>query len=99
MKEQIASLQADNKAKDEAHAAKIKQMKINSDLESALIGSKAKNVTEVKALIKDLDKAELQDDGSIKELEEQIAALKSLIAIYSRKLLLQSQTSKDFIPE
>ena len=76
MKEQIASLQADNKAKDEAHAAEIKQMKINSALESALIGSKAKNVTAVKALIKDLDKAELQDDGSIKGLEEQIAALK-----------------------
>ena len=76
MKEQIASLQADNKAKDEAHAAEIKQMKINSALESALIGSKAKNVTAVKALIKDLDKAELQDDGSIKGLEEQRAALK-----------------------
>ena len=76
MKEKIASLQADNKAKDEAHAAEIKQMKINSALESALIGSKAKNVTAVKALIKDLDKAELQDDGSIKGLEEQIAALK-----------------------
>lgn len=76
MKEQIASLQADNKAKDEAHAAEIKQMKINSALESALIGSKAKNVTAVKALIKDLDKAELQDDGSIKGLEDQIAALK-----------------------
>ena len=76
MKEKIASLQADNKAKDEAHVAKIKQMKINSALESALIGSKAKNVTAVKALIKDLDKAELQDDGSIKGLEEQIAALK-----------------------
>ena len=63
MKEKIASLQADNKAKDEAHVAKIKQMKINSALESAL-------------LIKDLDKAELQYDGSIKGLEEQIAALK-----------------------
>ena len=76
MKEQIATLQAENKSKDEAHAAEIKQMKINSTLESALIGSKAKNLTAVKALIKDLDKAELQDDGSIKGLEEQIAALK-----------------------
>ncbi len=76
MKEQIATLQAENKSKDEAHAAEIKQMKINSALESALIGSKAKNLTAVKALIKDLDKAELQDDGSIKGLEEQIAALK-----------------------
>ena len=76
MKEQIASLQAENKSKDEAHAAEIKQMKINSALESALISSKAKNLTAVKALIKDLDKAELLDDGSIKGLEEQITALK-----------------------
>ena len=76
MKEQIATLQAENKSKDEAHAVEIRQMKINSALESALISSKAKNLTAVKALIKDLDKAELQDDGSIKGLEEQIAALK-----------------------
>lgn len=76
MKEQIASLQAENKAKDEAHATEIKQMKINSALESALISSKAKNVTAVKALIKDLDKAELLDDGSIKGLDEQIKELK-----------------------
>ena len=75
MKKQIEDLQADNKAKDEAHAAEIKQMKIDSAIESALTGAKAKNNTAVKALLKDLDKAELADDGTIKGLAEQIEAL------------------------
>jgi hypothetical protein len=75
MKKQIETLQADNKAKDEAHAAEIKQLKIDAAIESALTGAKAKNNTAVKALLKDLDKAELADDGTIKGLAEQIEAL------------------------
>lgn len=75
MKQQIATLQADNKAKDEAHAAEIKQLKIDAAVDAALTGAKAKNITAVKALLKDLDKAELADDGTIKGLSEQIAAL------------------------
>lgn len=75
MKQQIATLQADNKAKDDAHAAEIKQLKIDAAIDSALTGAKAKNNTAVKALLKDLDKAELADDGTIKGLAEQIEAL------------------------
>ena len=75
MKKQIETLQADNKAKDEAHAAEIKQLKIDSAVDAALGDAKAKNKVAVKALLKDLDKAELADDGSIKGLAEQIAAL------------------------
>lgn len=75
MKQQIATLQADNKAKDDAHAAEIKQLKIDAAIESALTGAKAKNNTAVKALLKDLDKAELGEDGTIKGLAEQIEAL------------------------
>lgn len=75
MKQQIATLQADNKAKDEAHAAEIKQLKIDAAIDSALTGAKAKNNTAVKALLKDLDKAELAEDGTIKGLAEQIGAL------------------------
>ena len=56
MKQQIAKLQADNKAKDEEHAAEIKQLKIDAAIDSALTGAKAKNNTAVKALLKDLDK-------------------------------------------
>ncbi len=75
LKEQIETLQADNKAKDDAHAAEIRQLKIDNAVESALNGAKAKNALAVKALLKDLDKAELAEDGTIKGLAEQIAAL------------------------
>ncbi len=98
MKEQIASLQAENKAKDEAHAAEIRQMKINSALESALISSKAKNLTAVKALIKDLDKAEFQDDGSIKGLEEQITALKKSDSYLFEEAVVTKPSFKGFQP-
>ena len=75
MKQQIATLQADNQAKDEAHAAEIKKLKVDNAIETALTGAKAKNILAVKALLKDIDKAELLEDGSIKGLAEQIEAL------------------------
>ena len=75
LKQQIATLQADNKAKDDAHAAEIKQLKIDSAIDAALGDAKAKNKIAVKALLKDLDKAEFADDGTIKGLAEQIEAL------------------------
>ena len=76
LREQIATLQADNKAKDEAHNTEIKQLKIDSAVLTALTGAKAKNNTAVKALLKDLDKAEFAEDGTIKGLAEQIEVLK-----------------------
>lgn len=75
MKKQIADLQTENKTKDEAHAAEIKRLKIDAAVETALIAAKAKNTTAAKALLKDLDKAELADDGTVRGLSEQIAAL------------------------
>ena len=75
LKKQIEDLQNDNKTKDEAHAAEIHQLKVNNAIESALTGAKAKNALAVKALLKDLDKAELAEDGTVKGLAEQIAAL------------------------
>ena len=98
MKQQIAALQADNKAKDEAHAAEIKQMKINSAVDTLLLNSKAKNTIAVKALLKDLDRAELLEDGSIKGLEEQIAALKKSDAYLFEDKQGQKQTFKGFQP-
>lgn len=77
LKSQISKLQAENKAKDEAHAAEVKELRINAAVEAALVSAKAKNITATKALIKDLDKAELLDDGTIKGLDEQIKTLKS----------------------
>ena len=64
LKKQIESLQAENKA-----------TKINGAIEKALTAAKALNVTAAKALLKDLDKAELSSDGTVKGLDEQIKAL------------------------
>lgn len=76
LKKKIENLQKDNKAKDDAHAAEIKQLKVDNAVESALLSAKAKNSVAVKALLKDLDKAELLEDGTIKGLAEQIEALR-----------------------
>lgn len=74
LKKQIETLQGENKAKDEAHAAELLKVRIDSDVEAALTEAKAKNHKAVKALL-DLEKAELGDDGKVKGLREQIAAL------------------------
>ena len=75
LKQQIETLQKNNEAKDEKHAAEIKQLKVDAAVNTALTAAKAKNIIAVKALLKDLDKAELLEDGSIKGLSEQIEAL------------------------
>ena len=74
LKQQITTLQNENKAKDKAHAAELLKVRIDSDVEAALTEAKAKNHKAVKALL-DLEKAELGDDGKVKGLREQIAAL------------------------
>lgn len=74
MKKQIETLQAENKTKDETHAAEIKQLKIDAAVDKALTKAKAKNTKAVKALL-DLDKAELAEDGSVKGLAEKVKAL------------------------
>lgn len=75
LKKQIEDLQKANKDAADAHAAEIKQMKIDTAIDAALTSASAKNKVAVKALLKDLDKAELADDGTIKGLAEQITAL------------------------
>jgi hypothetical protein len=75
LKKQIEDLQKANKDASEAHAKEIKQMKIDTAIDAALTSASAKNKVAVKALLKDLDKAEFADDGTIKGLAEQIAAL------------------------
>ena len=75
LKKQIETLQAENTAKDEAHAAEVLKLKIEAAVDAELGDAKAKNKAAVKALLKDLDKAEFGDDGKIKGLSEQISAL------------------------
>lgn len=74
LKKQIETLQNDNKAKDEAHAAELMKVRVDSDVEAALTEAKAKNHKAVRALL-DLTKPELGEDGKVKGLREQIAAL------------------------
>ena len=75
LKKQIETLQADNKAKDEAHAKELTQLKIDTAVEKALTDGGAKNIKAVKALL-DLADAKLSDDGTIKGLDNQIKTLK-----------------------
>ena len=75
LKKQIEQLQEDNKATVKKYEADIKKMQIDNAVQSALKDADVKNVTAVMALLKDLDKAELAEDGTIKGLSEQIQEL------------------------
>lgn len=92
LKKQISTLQTENKTKDEQHAAEIKQLKVDSAVNAALTAAKAKNLVAVKALLKDLDKAEILEDGSIKGLSEQIDAL---IKAEDSKFLFDTSSKKN----
>lgn len=88
LKKQIEDLQKDNKAKDDAHAEEIKQLKIDSAVDSAISGANGKNAKAIKALL-NLENAELDEDGSIKGLAEQIENLKK-----SDEYLFEAKESK-----
>ena len=75
LNKKITELQEENKTKDEAHQAEIKQMKFDTSLNAALSAAKARNPETVKPLLKAfLDKAEL-DGESIKGLDAEIKKL------------------------
>lgn len=71
LKSQINQLQKDNKLKDEKYIAEMKQFRVDIALDKALKNAKAKNAKAVKALL-ELNNVELNNDGSIKGLDEQI---------------------------
>ncbi len=76
LKAQIAALQQENQAKDEAHAAELKALKISNAVELALTGAKARNNVAAKALLGDfLAKAELDADGTVKGLADAVKKL------------------------
>lgn len=101
LKKQIETLQNDNKTKDEAHAAEIKQIKIDAAVDKALADAKAKNPKAVKALL-DLAKAEISDDGTIKGLDAQIKTLSeaedSKFLFDTNNTQNKNQNSKGFVP-
>ena len=72
---EITTLQQTNKDLADKHAAEIKQLKIDQAIERHLSAAKAKNTKAVKALL-DLENVELSEDGSIKNLDDQLKTLK-----------------------
>ena len=75
LKKQIEALQEDNKAAKQKYESDIKKMQIDNAVQSALKDAGAKNVTAIMALLKDIDKAELAEDGTVKGLADQIQSL------------------------
>jgi len=76
LRKQIETLQNENATTKQNHEAEIKKMKIDNALVNAIREAGGKNPTAISALIKDLDKAELLEDGTIKGLSEQLKTLK-----------------------
>lgn len=73
LKKSIADLQSKNATDKASYDAQVKQIKIDTAVEKALLGAKAKNVKAVKALL-DLEKADL-DGEAIKGLDDQLKKL------------------------
>lgn len=77
LQDQITQLQTANAQKDQEHAAEIKKIKIDNAVDKALMDAKAINPATVKPLLAAfLEKADLDDDGTIRGLVDEIGKLK-----------------------
>ena len=76
LKDKIKELEDSAKESEKTHAAEIQTLKINNAVDTALSGAKALNVKAVKALL-NLEGAELDEDGSVKGLADQIKTLQT----------------------
>ena len=76
LKDKIKELEDSAKESEKIHATEIQTLKINNAVDNALIGEKALNIKAVKALL-NLEGAELDENGSVKGLTDQIKALKT----------------------
>ena len=76
LKKQIEQLQKDNKSREEEYLAEMKKFKIDSAIDKALSSAGAKNNKSVKALLEDVEKFDIKEDGTIKGLEDQIKKIK-----------------------
>lgn len=71
---EIEKLRNDNKAAAENHAAEIRELKINSAVDKALAGAKAKTPKAVRAML-DMNAVKIDKDGNITGIDEQIKAI------------------------
>lgn len=76
LKQEIATMQKESEKREKAYKKDLHTQRVNSALDLALVSAKAKNVKAVKVLL-DLEKTELNDDGTIKGLDEQLKALET----------------------
>lgn len=74
LQQQIADLQKANEEQQKAHDAEITQLRLDNAVEAALLTAGAKNVKAVRALM-DADKLNLEKDGTVSGLSEQIKAI------------------------
>ena len=74
LKEQITTLQTENKQKETEHKAALTALRVDNAVSAVLTAAKAKNPKAVKALL-DLTKADLDDEGNVKGLADQISKL------------------------
>ena len=75
LKDKISELETAAKDAEKNHATELQTMKINNAVDTALLNAKALNSKAVKALL-NLEKAELDEDGTVKGLADQIKALR-----------------------
>lgn len=96
LKAEIAKLQDENKAVADRYKADIKALLVNSIVERDLFKAGAKNIKAAKALLTDLDKAEL-DGENVKGLADQI---KKLQEDEGSKFLFEDRSGqlKGFVP-
>jgi len=74
LKQQILQLQAENKTQADAHATELQALKKGAAVDAALTAANAKNLTAAKAVLAAfLETAELEADGSVKGLADEIA--------------------------
>lgn len=90
LKDKIKELEDDAKESAKTHEAELHSLKVNNAVDTALLGAKALNTKAVKALL-NLENAELDEDGSVKGLAEQIETLKTA---EDSKFLFGSSTMK-----
>ena len=76
LKDKIKELEDGAKETEKIHATEIQTLKINNAVDTALMNAKALNAKAVKALL-NLEKAELDAEGNVKGLADQIKALQT----------------------
>lgn len=99
LKTQIIELQAQNAQKEAEHAAELQRMRIDGAIEKALVAAKVINLKMARAVLEiDPEKAEFDEAGNIKGLDERIEKLKTS---KDTKVLFPDEkapTFKGFVP-